>query len=184
MVQYTWGWVTATCRRDWTAGPSEIWSPTSKMYGSNYEAPRPLGADLCTLFVGQYPKSFVWKESLVFFVFMLLAHTVKTIQRNRQTDRRADWLTDWLTDWLIDWFDITIRFYSHQHDVFVFFWGYLGFAPDPKSQLLRRRPKSWWKLCCWEAQHQPVTGDPRDPRDLSDGGDPWWSTIFLIKVIN
>ena len=103
MVQYTWGWVTATCRRDWTAGPSEIWSPTSKMYGSNYEAPRPLGADLCTLFVGQYPKSFVWKESLVFlFVSMLLAHTVKTIQRSRQTDRRADWLTGWLINWLID----------------------------------------------------------------------------------
>lgn len=108
MVQYTWGWVTATCRRDWTAGPSEIWSPTSKMYGSNYEAPRPWGADLCTLFVGQFPKSFVWKESLVFFL-MLLAHTVKTIQRSRQTDRRADWLTGWLTDWLI-WYHDPILF--------------------------------------------------------------------------
>ena len=101
MVQYTWGWVTATCRRDWTAGPSEIWSPTSKMYGSNYEAPRPLGADLCTLFVGQYPKSFVWKESLVFCLFLCCSLTLW--KQYSEVDRRTDGLTDWQADWLIDW---------------------------------------------------------------------------------
>ena len=101
MVQYTWGWVTATCRRDWTAGPSEIWSPTSKTYGSNYEAPRPLGADLCTLFVGQYPKSFVWKESLVFCLFLCCSLTLW--KQYSEVDRRTDGLTDWQADWLIDW---------------------------------------------------------------------------------